>query len=289
MILLVTPTDGSQKIVDCPEDVGAPEVARQQDVWLYRRCLSRSDAKERMTMNPPRHASLLLPLLALELVASDGRVTSPNIETIVQRMALARADNQVLLRPYSVTRSYTLLGKDGKDAKAQVLAQISFVPPSAKTFVIQRASGTAFGERAVRQMLEHETDIVKNHDSTEMSLANYEFRLVREEKCNGERCFVLAITPRRKDKALLRGHIWVDAATYLLQRTEGEPAEGPSWWLRDSRIIFTYGDVEGMWLQTASESTSNVRFVGRYTMLSQDIKYTVGKPGASAANAVRER
>ena len=240
-------------------------------------------------MNPPRRASLLLPLLALALVASDGRVTSPNIETIVQRMALARADNEVLLRAYTVTRSYTLLGKDGKDAKAQILAQISFVPPSAKTFVIQKASGTGFGERAVRQMLEHETDIVKNHDSTEMSLANYEFSLVREEQCNGERCFVLAITPRRKDKTLLRGHIWVDAATYLLQRTEGEPAEGPSWWLRDSRIIFTYGDVEGMWLQTASESTSNVRFVGRYTMLSQDIKYTVGKPGASAANALRER
>jgi hypothetical protein len=240
-------------------------------------------------MSPRRYTSLLLPLLAAELVAAQGRVTNPNIETIVQRMALARADNQVLLRAYNVTRSYTLLGKDGKDAKAQILARISFIPPSGKTFVIQKATGTGFGERAVRQMLEHETDIVKNHDSTEMSLANYEIRLVREEQCSGRRCFVLAITPRRKDKTLLRGHIWVDAGTYLLHRTEGEPAEGPSWWLRDSRIIFTYGDVAGMWLQTASESTSNVRFVDRYTMLSQDIEYTVGKPGESAANALRGR
>jgi hypothetical protein len=138
-------------------------------------------------------------------------------------------------------------------------------------------------------MLEHETDIVKNHDSTEMSLANYEFRLVREEQCSGRRCFVLAINPRRKDKTLLRGHIWVDAATYLLHRTEGEPAKGPSWWLRDSSIVFTYGDVGGMWLQIASESTANVRFVGRYTMLSQDIEYTLGKAGETAANVLRGR
>ena len=238
-------------------------------------------------MSPQQYTSLLLPLLTVGLVEAEDRVTSPNIETIVQRMALARADNQALLRAYTVTRSYTLLGKDRKDAKAQVLAQISFIPPSAKTFVIQKASGTGFAERTVRQMLEHETDIVKNHDSTEMSLANYEFRQVREEQCSGRRCFVLAITPRRKDKTLLRGHIWVDAATYLLHRTEGEPAKGPSWWLRDSSIIFTYGNVEGTWLQTASESTSNVRFGGQYTMLSQDIGYTLGKPRESAANASR--
>jgi hypothetical protein len=138
-------------------------------------------------------------------------------------------------------------------------------------------------------MLEHETDIVKNHDSTEMSLANYEFRLVREEQHSGRRCFVLAITPRRTDKTLLRGHIWVDAATFLLHRTEGEPAKGPSWWLRDSSIIFTYGDVHGMWLQTASESTSNVRFVGQYTMLSKDIEYTLSKPVESAAKTLQGR
>ncbi|MEI9813142.1 MAG: hypothetical protein WDO18_10975 [Acidobacteriota bacterium] len=224
---------------------------------------------------------LLLALLAAGLSAAEDRVAAPNIETIVQRMAQARTDNQAILRAYTVTRNYTLIGKDRKDSKAQVLVQISFVPPSAKKFVIQKSSGTGFGERAVRQMLEHETDIVKNHDSTELSLANYSFRLLREEPCRGQRCFVLAITPRRQDKTLLVGRIWVDTATYLLHRTEGEPAKGPSWWLRDSSIVFTYGNVDGMWLQTASESTANVRFVGRYTMLSQDIEYTLSKSGNS--------
>jgi hypothetical protein len=220
---------------------------------------------------------LLLALFVAGASSAEDHVTTPNIETIVQRMAQARAANQAILRAYTVKRNYTLVGKDPQDTQARVLVQISFTPPSGKKFVIQESSGTGFGERAVREMLEHETAIVENHDSTELSRANYEFHLLREELCSERRCFVLAITPRRKDKTLLVGRIWVDATTYLLHRTEGAPAKGPSWWLRDSSIIFTYGDVNGMWLQTASESRADVRFVGRYTMFSRDVEYSVSK------------
>ncbi len=220
---------------------------------------------------------LLILLRGVGTSYAADRSAVPNVETIVQRMAQARTDNLAILRAYTVKRNYTLVGKDPQDTQARVMVQISFTPPSAKKFVIQESSGTRFGERAVRQMLENETAIVKNHDSTEMSLANYEFHLLREDLCGAKRCFVLSITPRRKDKTLLVGQIWVDAATYLLHRTEGAPAKGPSWWLRDSSIIFTYGDVDGMWLQTASESKADVRFVGRYTMYSRDIEYAVSK------------
>jgi len=219
-------------------------------------------------------------------LAAD-RVAIPNTETIVQRMSQARANNQAVLRAYTVERHYTLVGKDGQQEQARVQAQISFTPPSAKKFVIQESSGTRFGERAVRQMLENETAIVKDHDSTEMSAANYEFRMLREELCSGKRCFVLAITPRREEKTLLVGRVWVDATTYLLHRTEGAPAKGPSWWLRDSSIVFIYGDVDGMWLQTASESKAKVRFVGDYTMFSRDIKYTLIKSGESTPTHLR--
>jgi hypothetical protein len=83
----------------------------------------------------------------------------------------------------------------------------------------------------------------------------------------------LEILPKRKGKTLLRGQIWIDAATYQLRRTEGEPGKAPSWWLRDARIVLVYGDVGGMWLQTASESTANVRFVGPHTMVTRDVEY----------------
>jgi hypothetical protein len=86
---------------------------------------------------------------------------------------------------------------------------------------------------------------------------------------------------------LLRGQIWVDAITYLLHRTEGEPARSPSWWLKDARLALVYSDVGGMWLQTSSESSADVRFLGRHTMLSRDVEYTMSTLAASAGVAPR--
>ncbi len=227
-----------------------------------------------------------LSLLALApgmACAADGL---PSVENVITRMAQARLENRARLRPYTVTRNYKLIGKEQQTPRSEVIAELSFIPPDAKQFVIREATGMGLGERIVRQMLEHETAIVKNYGSTDMSPANYEFRWAGEQVWEGHPCYVLEMIPRRKDKILLRGKIWVDATTYLLRRTEGEPGRAPSWWLRDSRIVLIYGDVAGMWLQTSSESTAEVRFLGTHTMISQDVKYKTGEVVAATGAEV---
>jgi hypothetical protein len=196
-------------------------------------------------------------------------------------MAQARSENRTRIRPYSVTRDYKLFGAEKQTSKAEIIADVSFVPPDVKHYAIRQANGMGLGEKIVRQMLDHETDIVKDYGSTDLTAANYEFHFLREDHLDEQRCYVLEMTPKRKGKTLLRGHIWVDATTYQLRRTEGEPGKAPSWWLRDSRIVLTYGDVGGMWLQTASESTANVRFVGPHTMVARDIEYRLSELTAS--------
>jgi hypothetical protein len=205
--------------------------------------------------------------------------TAPTAETILGRMALAKAENRTHLRPYRVTRNYRLFGKE-KTTQAEVIADVTFVPPDLKHYAIQQANGVGLGEKIVRQMLEHETNIVKDYGSTDLTAANYDFRFIREGELDGQRCYVLEMVPRRRDSTLLHGQIWVDAVTYQLHRTEGEPGKAPSWWLRDSRIVLSYGDVGGMWLQTASESTANVRFFGQHTMLSRDVEYKISELAA---------
>ena len=212
--------------------------------------------------------------------------TVPSVETILSRMAQARAQNRTRLRPYRVTRDYRLFGKEKQTTKSEVIADVTFVPPDLKRYAIRQSNGMALGESIVRQMLEHETDIVKDNGSTDMSPANYAFRFVREEDLNGQHSYVLEMLPWRKNKILLRGQIWVDSTTYLLHRTEGEPGKAPSWWLRDARIVLVYGDVGGMWLQTSSESTANVRFLGPHTMLSRDLEYKMGEPAADARSSI---
>jgi len=206
----------------------------------------------------------------------------PTVEVILTRMAQARAENRTQLRPYSVTRNYRLFDTEKLATRAEVIADLTFVPPDRKHYAIRQANGMGLGEKIVRQMLEHETDIVKDYGATDLTAANYNFRFVREEDLSGRHTYVLEMVPLRKDKTLLRGHIWVDSANYRLLRTEGVPGKAPSWWLRDSHIVLVYGEVGGMWLQTSSESTANVRFVGAHTMVERDVDYKFSELAAGA-------
>ena len=133
-------------------------------------------------------------------------------------------------------------------------------------------------------MLDGETGIVKDYRSTDISLDNYEFRLIGKAEGFCDHCYVIDLFPRRKEKTLLLGRMWIGAQTYLLRRMQAEPAKSPSWWLRDTHLQFLYAAVGGMWLQTSSEFTTNVRIFGEYTMTSRDISYQSGD--CPAANAV---
>ena len=228
-------------------------------------------------------------LLFLGLIAAGAGVSAqtgsevPTVETIIARMVQARTDNRAGFRSYIVTRDYMLFGKDRSNSKSQVIADVTFVPPGSKRYVIQRTKGSGLGEKIVRRMLEGEAVIAKEYPSTDISLANYDFRFIGAEHLNGQLCYRLDLLPRRKDQYLLRGNIWVDANTYLLRRSEGEPANrSPSWWLRNIRIKLAYEDVGGMWLQTASEATVNVRIFGQYTMVARDLEYRIGDLSAGS-------
>lgn len=221
---------------------------------------------------------LFLFLFAAASVASaPSESSAPTVNTLIARMAQARDENQARFRSYIVTRDYQLFGKERDKTKSQVIADVTFVPPDSKKYAIQQSMGSGLGEKVVRRMLAREADITKDYRSTDFSPDNYDFRFLRQEHVDSQRCYVLELLPRRKDKNLLRGTIWVDVNTYLLRRTEGEPAKSPSWWLRDVRLVFVYGEVGGMWLQTASEATANVRILGQYKMVSRDVKYQLSE------------
>ena len=218
-------------------------------------------------------------------VSASAQVAAPTLDMVLARMTQARAANQSRLKPYVVTRLYVLAGKEEDNKKSEVTAEVSFVPPNSKTYNIKDTEGSGIGERIVRRMLDGETQIVKDYGATDYTTANYDFSMVGEEELDGNSCYVIELSPKRRDKTLLRGNIWIDAQTFRIRRMEAEPAKSPSWWLRDVRVAFSYGAVDGMWLQTASEFSTNVRIFGRHTMTSHDVKY---EPGERALAGFRE-
>jgi len=130
-------------------------------------------------------------------------------------------------------------------------------------------------------VLDRETALAKDGGASVISQDNYNFQFLREEVAGGQRCYVLKLLPKRQDKNLLRGTIWVDADTYLIRRSEGEPQKSPSWWLRDSHLVFVYAEVSGMWLPISSEFTAKVRLFGWSTILAHDLSYSYSQLAAT--------
>jgi hypothetical protein len=89
------------------------------------------------------------------------------------------------------------------------------------------------------------------------------------------------MNPRREEKDLLRGKIWVDAQNYNIHRIEGSPVKSPSWWIHDIQILISFAEVDGMWLRTFTHAVANVRFKGKYVMESRDLEYRAAQQTAS--------
>jgi hypothetical protein len=104
------------------------------------------------------------------------------MEAVLERMEHARNENRARLRAYTVTRGYTLFGKERFAPRSEVVANLTFVPPNSKQYAIERSNGTGLGQKIVREMLDKETDIGKDHNASDISRANYDFRLRGEEQ-----------------------------------------------------------------------------------------------------------
>jgi hypothetical protein len=197
--------------------------------------------------------------------------STPDLNTIIARMMAAQQRNRVQARPFTVKRNYQLLDKS-QDQKAQVVADITYMPPDQKQYRIESSYG-GLGEKILRDVLEKETEAAKNPDRKELSTQNYNFELLGTESLDGRVCYVVALNPRRADKDLIHGQIWIDAQTYNLHRLAGNPAKNPSWWIRDLYILMSFAEVDGMWMRTFTHAVANVRFKGKYEMVSHDVDY----------------
>jgi len=108
------------------------------------------------------------------------------------------------------------------------MAQINFVPPAIKTYKITQARGNSKGEKIVRELLDRETESAKKGPGSEINRTNYDFVFLRQEQFGLAPEYVLRIVPKRKDKYLLRGQIWVDANTGRMihnSKTSGSTGE----------------------------------------------------------------
>src|SRR5208282_939280 len=78
--------------------------------------------------------------------------------------------------------------------------------------------------------------------STSFSDSCAEPVFLQQEKLGGVLVYLLRMIPKRKEKNLLSGLVWVDTKTFRIQRIEGTPTKKPSWWLKNLDITLQYTD-----------------------------------------------
>jgi hypothetical protein len=220
---------------------------------------------------------VLLSLVAAEwaipysLHGQEAKVTPPNLNSILDSMERIGDQNPALSRPYEVTREYKVFHADEPKPISDVTAQISFSPPDTKTFTITDAQGSPSGKIIVIAVLEQEVVSAKKGHQGDISRLNYDFVFLREQNFGVGPEYLLHIIPKRKEKGLLLGDIWVDAKTYRIRQIIGIPLKTP-FWINDLHIIVQFASVNGMWLPVSEDATANVRILGIYSLSGLDLE-----------------
>lgn len=214
-------------------------------------------------------------LTLLTAVAAAGQ--SADLTSIVDRMEQAAQANRTHYRPYIVTREYRMYGSDEQSPKSEVTAEVSFVPPTRKDFRITETNGSSRGEGIVRHILETESKAAASGSAPgAITRENYDFEFLGEQHVDGRDCYVLKLSPKHEDKSLVKGQAWVDKATYLIHRVEGDMAKMPSWWLKSVHVTLEFSERDGMWLQERTKAVAEVRMFGRHVLTSQAVKFQAG-------------
>jgi len=78
------------------------------------------------------------------------------------------------------------------------------------------------------------------HRDSSIKPANYKFSLLGEQDVGPYHCVVVEAIPRRKDKYLFEGKIWIDAQDYGIVRIAGHPAKSPPFWITRADFVPSY-------------------------------------------------
>lgn len=160
-----------------------------------------------MTATP----GLWLPVLILLVTVpswpqapSPAEIGTPDLNLIVQHLEDVQHQDPAQSRSYEVTREYKVFRGYDQQPTSEVIAQITFVPPDNKTYMITQARGNSRGGKMVRELLDRETESAKKRCGSEITRMNYDFVFLRHENFGVVPEYVLRIVPKRKDRYLLR-------------------------------------------------------------------------------------
>lgn len=169
------------------------------------------------------------------------------------------------LREYSAVRTYAVTDFNGK-VHAKETVQMEYIAPDKKTFVTIAEEGSAVVRNLVlKRLMESEmsTAAGKEHHDSSITPANYTFRVLNEDDLDNHHCFVVQAIPKRNDKYLFEGKIWIDSSEFAVVKIAGHPAKKLSFWITRADFVRQYEKIGDFWLPARDETLVEVRLYGK--------------------------
>ncbi|MDQ3348809.1 MAG: hypothetical protein M3545_12675 [Acidobacteriota bacterium] len=167
----------------------------------------------------------------------------PRSETMLAHRALADASTAAV-RADAPLVSYRAVRKLNAENPRYKLtgwmeARTEFDQTTGLRFEITGEGGSGqIRNKVLRKVLEGERDAIADGEGTRAGLTaeNYSFGAA---EATGPGLLRIRLTPRRKDRLLVDGHMIVTADDHDLVRVEGRLAKNPSFWTRHVLVVRT--------------------------------------------------
>jgi hypothetical protein len=189
------------------------------------------------------------------------------------------------LQQYTAVRAYEVTNDHGKSYAREVV-RVAYQAPDHKSFQIESEEGSAMVRNMVLKRLiesESETSSGRAHHDSAIKPANYEFNLLGEQDVGPYHCLLVEATPKRKDKYLFEGKVWIDTQDYAIVRIAGQPAKSLSFWITRADFVRQYQKIGEFWLPAQDETLVRMRMAGRKILTIQHRDYAVNEDTLQSA------
>jgi hypothetical protein len=197
--------------------------------------------------------------------ALHGQQPAPAADEVVATMLMRDGAREAASGGYTGSREY-ILENHRLNKRAEMVVTITCDRNGEKHFLLISEDGwKSANKHVLHPMVETESDSsrpqvrAKNRITSE----NYSFRMIETNSLEGRTAYVIEATPKREDKSLFRGRIWVDTEDYALARVEGEPAKNPSFWTKSVHFVQQYQKNGQLWFPLTTTSVTDARIFGR--------------------------
>jgi negative regulator of sigma E activity len=231
--------------------------------------------------------SAFLLMQALRATAQDS-ATNPTAEQIVTRMTAHDLARQSSIEGYAGMRRYILENQEFHK-RAEMLVQVQGDKDGTKHFEVVSEDGwKAAHKHVLYKMLESETETSRpeKRAGARLNSENYDFSFIGTQLAAGHTAYVLEVRPKRSEKYLFEGRIWVDAEDYALVRAEGKPAKKPSFWTKSIHFVQVYQKCGPVWFPLSTQSVTDARLFGTTDVSIEYFGYAPKMPNSSGNSIV---